>query len=58
MHGASVWAGRLPPAITFGDDGSSEKNDPRLWAMIPVAGSMIPAPKAWNRLWISETAFP
>ena len=43
--GISVWPGRFPPASTFGDAGSTEKNAPRLCSRTPVVGSRMPAPK-------------
>ena len=58
MTGISVCAGRLPPASTFGERSSSEKEEPRLWQMIPVCGSRISAPNVEKTLWISDTAYP
>ena len=43
--GMIVWNGRLPPAISFGWPGTSEKPTPRFCRLMPVPGTTTPEPK-------------
>ena len=54
-EGESVWTGRLPGATAFGDEGSVEHPDKRLFRTKPHSGTSTPQPNRSNTLTSIDT---